>query len=257
MSPGSSSPRLYRTRVVHARSGKHRYRFRHRAFRLLLDIDRLEDSARGVRGFAVQRWAPVSVYRRDFGPRDGSALRPWVERVLRGACVEEAPRRIRLLCYPRLWGYEFNPLALWFCESARGRLLAVVCEVHNTFGEAYSYVLRPDGTGDGPLHAERDKAFHVSPFIPMAARYRFAIALDEAGLRVTVHERTDDGRTRLVASERGTGSPLGTAALWRAVAAMPLMTLRIAFYIRWHALTLWLRGAPWHSKPPAPRREAG
>jgi len=253
----SAAPRLYRTNVLHARRGRYAYRFRHRAFRLLLDVDDLEASARGVPGFGVERFAPVSVYRRDFGPRDGTALRPWVERLLEKAGIAERPGRIRLLCYPRLWGYEFNPLALWFCESAPGTLLAVVCEVHNTFGEAYSYVLRPDSGAGQPLSAERDKVFHVSPFLPMAARYRFSITLDDSRVAVSIRERTDEGDTQLLATEWGKGTRLTPRSLWRAVASMPLLTLRIAFYIRWHALALWLRGAPWYRKPPSPREHGG
>lgn len=255
MKPGLEAPRLYRTVVTHARSGATAYRFRRRAFRLLVDVDRLAATADGVPGLGYNRFAPVSVYDRDFGPRDGSPLRPWIDAVLARAGLAQRPARVLLLCYPRLWGYQFNPLALWLCENEAGALVAVLCEVHNTFGEAHGYLLHRGGRAFGAVaRGEHAKAFHVSPFIGMDARYRFAVRADARRLGIAIRESGSDGGAFLVAAERGTGYALSGRSLLAAWLAMPLMTLRISALIRWHALTLWLRGARWIRKPPPPER---
>jgi len=253
---GLRAPRLYRTTVMHTRHGSKSYRFRHRTFRLLLDIDRLDETAALVRGLAHNRTAPVSVHDRDFGPRDGSPLRPWIDKVLAEAGFATPPARVLLLCYPRLFGYQFNPLSLWFCEDAAGAATAVLCEVHSTFGESHGYLLHQDGRAfDGDVQGDHDKAFHVSPFIDMHARYRFNIRADADSLRIGIRESDAFGETLLVASEQGHGRSLTAGALFASCAAMPLMGFRIVAMIHWHGLKLWLRGAPWWHKPPPPDEE--
>lgn len=251
--PDLEAPRLYRTTVMHTRRSGKRYRFRHRTFRLLLDIDRLDETARRVRGLGHNRWAPASIRDADFGPRDGSPLRPWIDRVLAGAGVGTPPARVLLLSYPRVFGFQFNPLSLWFCEDEAGAVTAVLAEVHNTFGEAHGYLLHQGGRPfQAGVHAEHAKVFHVSPFIDMNARYRFGIRADAGTLGIAIRETGEAGETVLVAAEHGTGRALTATALLAACASMPLMGLRIPAMIHWHGLKLWLRGAPWWHKPAPP-----
>ena len=117
--------------------------------------------------------------------RDGSALRPWVEQRLREAGVDGGDGPIRLLCFPRLLGYVFNPLSVYFCHRADGSLAAAVYEVKNTFGEQHTYVL--PATGEDAC----DKAFYVSPFIDMKARYRFRLHAPD-GTVWAWHDPSDD-----------------------------------------------------------------
>lgn len=250
-----AAPRLYRTTVVHTRHGSTPHHFRHRAFRLLLDIDRLDETMRSTHGLAHNKAALASLHDRDFGPRDGTALRPWIDRVLADAGLD-APARVSLLFYPRLFGYQFNPLSLWFCENAAGEVMAVLCEVHNTFGESHSYLLHQDGCAfEGNVHGEYEKVFHVSPFIDMDARYRFGIRANADSLSIGIRETGTRGDTVLVAAERGRGVELSTRSLLSACAAMPWMTFRITAMIYWHGLKLWLRGARWRHKPAPPDKE--
>lgn len=250
-----AAPRLYRTVVTHTRHDAHAYRFRHRAFRLLLDIDRLDETARQTPGLAHNRWAPMSVHDRDFGPRDGSPLRPWIDRVLAKAGLDPA-HRVLLLSYPRLFGHQFNPLALWFCENRAGEVTAVLCEVHNNFGEAHSYLLHQDGQAFGPrVQGRHAKAFYVSPFIDMDAHYRFDIRADYRLFGIVIRETDTEGEPLLTAVEQGIGTVLNGRTLLAACVAMPLMGLRIVTLIHWYGLKLWLRGAPWWHKPRPPDKE--
>ncbi|MEM6422006.1 MAG: DUF1365 domain-containing protein, partial [Pseudomonadota bacterium] len=124
---------LYVGHVMHRRLTPFAHQFRYRVFSLLLDIDRLEETCAGLRLLALDRFALLAFHRRDHGPRDGSALRPWVEARLATEDIAP-PARIWLLSFPRILGYVFNPLSVYFCEDAGGRLTAVVYEVKNTFG---------------------------------------------------------------------------------------------------------------------------
>jgi hypothetical protein len=250
---------LYFSHVLHRRALPPRNRFRYRVFSLLIDLDRLDEAERSSRLFGVNRWRPISFHEADHGPRDGlvdgGSLRHWIDRKLADAGIDLAGGRVRLLCFPRLFGYTFNPLSLWFCEHADGRPRAVLAEVHNTFGERHSYWLQSNGEPlDWPIRASRQKCFHVSPFLGMQGRYDFRIA--EPGEQLSVHIReTRDGKPVLFASQWGDAQPLDDRHLLRALIRTPLGALQAFAAIHWQALRLWLRGAKFHTKPPAPREE--
>ncbi|WP_395675226.1 DUF1365 domain-containing protein [Inquilinus sp.] len=243
---------LYHGRVVHARSGAVRHRFAYRVFSLLLDLDELPQLGAGLRGFGYNRRALLSFRDRDHGPRDGSPLRPWVERVL--APLGLGPiGRVRLLCFPRLFGYVFNPLSIYYCDDAGGRLAAIIYEVRNTFGEMHCYAVPVDPARRpaAPVLQSCGKEFYVSPFIAMQAHYRFRLSPPEEGLSVLIRQSVAEGEV-LVASLVGRRAPLTDGGILRAVLRHPLVTLKVIGAIHWQALRLWRKGVPLHRHTPAP-----
>jgi DUF1365 family protein len=248
-----SRHRVYFTRVMHRRLFPVAYRFVYRVFSLLLDLDALDRL--GTRLLSVGRFNLLSFHPRDHGPRDGSPLRRWAERILaeRGITLDGGP--ILLLCMPRILGYGFNPLSLWYCHHRDGRLRAILAEVNNTFGEHHVYLLADAGRPiDWPLRQESVKCFHVSPLIGMEARYQFRLSEPGDRLAVLIREYQDD-RLMLVATQTGPGEPLNDRALLRALARTPLMTFKVMVAIHWQALKIWLRGAKFFPKPEPPRHE--
>lgn len=240
-------PGLLFGEVSHVRMRPKRHALRRRMISVCLDLDR----PRGMpaRLFSFERWNLLSLRARDHGPRDGSALRPWVERQLRAVGLDEPPARILLVAMPRFLGYVFNPLSLYLCLDAEGRLIAVLYEVRNTFGEAHVYVApRGGGETDGVFRHAAPKAFHVSPFIGMAARYHFALRLDAGSFALTIRE-DEAGAPLLVATQRARRSPLTDAMILRALARTPLFGLGVILAIHGHALRLWLKGVPLHRHP--------
>lgn len=246
---------LYLAKVVHQRRYPVGYRFDYRVFSLLLDIDRLEQTARDLRVFSHNRFNLLSLHDSDHGPRDGTPLRPWVDRLLAAQGIDLEGGRVRLLAMPRLFGYVFNPISLWYCEHADGRLRAVLCEVSNTFGDHHCYLLHERGLPlPSPFRARAMKRLHVSPLIGMHAEYAFQ--LDAPGERVGVHIREfAEHGLMLVATLAGRARELNDRNLLRAVAGLPLMTLKVMAAIHWQALRIWLRGAPYHPRPAPPEHE--
>ncbi len=238
MAPALPAGGLYLGRVMHQRLRPRRHRFVYRVFSLLVDLDRLAELDRDLWLLSVNRPNLLSLQERDHGPGDGSPLRPWVEARLREHGLELEGGRVLLLCFPRLFGYVFNPLSLYYCHDAAGRLAAIVCEVKNRCGEQHAYVLTV-----GSERQSATKAFYVSPFLAMAARYRFR--LPPPGERLSVVIQEEVGRaTTLVATLTGTRRPLTDAQLLRAVLRLPLMTYKVTVGIHYEALRLWLKGVP-------------
>lgn len=247
--------RIYETQVAHTRFAPLRHSFRYRVGYLLLDIDRLGALDRRLRLFAWNRPGLFSFHDRDHGPRDGSALRPWIEQTMLEHGVDIRGGRIRLLCFPRVLGYAFNPISLWFCDDAQGRAAAVLCEVRNTFGEYHSYLLPPghDGLFEWGATHYKAKCFHVSPFLATAATYAFRLQAPQRRMSLHIRERSA-GRVVFAAGMTGVARSLDDAGLLRLFLRMPLMTFRVFAMIHWQALKLWWRGAPIYRKPPPPCR---
>jgi len=187
---------LYIGTVMHQRQDHHAYRFSYKVFNLLLDLDELPALTRRLRLFSHNRFNLFSIDDRDHGPRDGSPLRPWAEQYLRRHGIELEGGRIRLLCFPRLLGYVFNPLSVWYCEHQDGSLRAVICEVRNTFGEMHHYLLTAPDKGPMDWRAEyrARKVFHVSPFIAPDMEYRFHLQEPGKWLRFYISEYEMQGR---------------------------------------------------------------
>lgn len=245
---------LYVGQVAHARLRPFRHGFRYRLFTLLLDLEELPGLAARSRLLRFNRGGLVSFQERDHGPRDGSPLRPWIEAQLARAGIDLEGGAVRLLCLPRILGYVFNPLTIWFCHHRDGRLLAVLHEVHNTFGEAHAYLLplrEPAGPGEAFSQA-CDKGFHVSPFIGMTARYRFRLAVPDARLAVAIRQEGTEG-PQLIATLTGRRRPLSDRVLARQLLRFPLLTMQVIAAIHWQALRLWLKGARYHRRPDPPR----
>lgn len=245
---------LYPSTVMHRRLIAPLYRFTYRIFYLLLDIDRLDEVDRSLRLFSRNRFNLVSFHDADHG--DGrTALRPWVEARLAREGVHLDGGRIRLLSLPRLLGFAFNPIALWYCEHRDGTLRAILAEVRNTFGEKHGYLI---ASGGRPIAYEgphlKEKCFHVSPFLDLTGRYDFRFTAPGDALRVLIHE-TRDGAPLMDATLHGRREPLSDARLLARVLAMPWMTLKVVAGIHWEALKLWLRGARFHKKPEPPALE--
>jgi len=244
---------LYVGQTTHVRFKPQPHKFRYSVFQLLIDIDRLEDAFKGLRTMGVGRFGLFSFDVRDHGARDGQPLRTWVKAQLAAAKVSASAEQIRLLCFPRILGFVFNPLSIFFVYDADERLEAVIYEVNNTFGQTHAYVTPADGEGD--QQQEVDKAFFVSPFYGVEGGYRFRLSPPAKTFDLVICKQVG-GETDFVATLSARRRALTDGALMRLFFAMPLMTLGVVAAIHWEALRLWLKGAHFYSRPRGPRASA-
>lgn len=249
----SEASALYVGRVMHQRLRPKRHRLGYRVYALLVDLDELPALAQRLRLFSLNRFNLFSLHERDHGAGHGG-LRAHVERQLVAAGLP-AGGAIRLLTMPRILGYAFNPISVYFCDDASGALRALLYEVNSTFGERHSYLIEVDPAERGAplLHQRCAKRLHVSPFLAMEMHYEFRVAPPSAertglGLGVTAH---DASGALLVARLDATRRPLGDAALLRVFVTHPLLTLKIVAAIHWEALRLWLKGVRLQPRPAA------
>lgn len=244
---------LYLGEVMHSRLAPFRHRFAYRVFSMLLDLDEIDDLARRLRFFARNRFNLFAFHDADHGRRDGSPVAPWVRAELARAGLDAEDGRIFVHCFPRILGFVFNPLTTYFCHDRDGRLVAILYEVKNTFGEQHCYLIpvEDDGRAEGAVLQRCEKDFYVSPFIDMAATYRFRIKRPGERLSMLIRETVGDRET-LVATHTGKRAALTDAALLSLLVRYPLLTLKVVAGIHWEALRLWLKGAKFHERPAPP-----
>ncbi|MBM3504626.1 MAG: DUF1365 domain-containing protein [Alphaproteobacteria bacterium] len=230
---------FYVGQVAHVRTRPVEHRFSYRVFSLYVDVDSLPKLGARGRWFGYNRNALLSVHDRDHG--DGRMpIAQWVRHHLRNAGYA-ADGPIGMQCYGRLWGYVFNPLTVYFCFRADGRLEALLHEVHNTFGERHGYLIAADDPAQAIIRQRCAKTFYVSPFIDMEPSYEFKVRVPAERFALVIRE-WDRAGDLLYATFHGERRPWSASAAWRLIAGHPLMTLKVVAGIHWEALRLWRKG---------------
>ncbi|MBB3658460.1 hypothetical protein FHX15_003707 [Rhizobium sp. BK650] len=248
--PPNAPAVLYLGNVMHQRMKPFGHRFRYRVFSMSIDLDRLDEAGRLSALFSVNRGNLVSFHEKDHA--EGESLRSHADRLLAEACVER-PAKVLLVCYPRIFGYVFNPLSVYYAYDNRDVLTALIYEVRNTFGERHSYVcpVERDEISESGIRQTCDKLLYVSPFIGTGMRYHFRMLPPGREIRWRILE-TDLEGPLLAATFCGQQKPLTSRTLGYLLAAIPFLTIKIMAGIHWEALNLWLKGAVYFRRPAPP-----
>jgi DUF1365 family protein len=242
---------IYTGEIRHERLRPARHLLRYQGFYLLLDLDELAELPSRLRLFSTHGFALFGFRDRDHGDGGATALRAQIERHLRAAGIEPDGGAIRLLCMPRVLGWVFNPLSVYFCHRSDGALSAVLYEVNNTFGQRHSYLL-PITEPAAPLVRQRcAKQFYVSPFMDIAMTYHFKVMPPAERVTVAISTEDETGPV-MTASFAGQRRPLSDANLWRAFLRHPLLALQVLGAIHWEALKLWRKGVALRPRPAPP-----
>lgn len=248
------SVRLFFGSVMHERLKPVVNRFRYPVFFVQVSLRDLD--ATPSRLFSIDRWNLFSLYRRDYGLRNGSDLDSWIRSLLRREGLSNVDGEVVLQTFPRVLGYAFNPVSFWLCHDREGLLRAVLVEVNNTFGEHHTYLLsKPNGAAIVDADwLETEKHFHVSPFLKIDGRYRFRFKVNTKKSAIRIDHHNADGemlRTSIV----GHAAPISNVKLAYAFVRYPWMTLGVILRIHWQAVKLWAKGVTFYSKPAPPSKE--
>ena len=231
---------IYNGNVIHKRFKPKEHFFKYSVFSLFIDLAELNEIEKKINFFSYNKFNLISFFDIDHGPRDGSSIEDWVKQNLEGVGISNKQVKIRLLCYPRIFGYVFNPLSIFFVYDENDYLISILYEVKNTFGEQHTYVFKTE-KGRRLIENSCNKKFHVSPFIEMECKYYFKILIPENKLSVIINQSDDTGKL-LYASQDGIKKKLNSKNLILSYITHPLMTFKIIGAIHYEALKLWLKG---------------
>ena len=219
------TPALYKTTIHHVRQSPLKHAFTYKSYWWAVDLDDLPS------------WGPLASFRASDHVGSEPTIRANVDKLLadRGLSCD----RVLMLCNARSFGHVFNPISLHYCLAADETVVAVIAEVHNTYGGRHAYVLETDEDG----RASTDKEFYVSPFHEVEGSYDMRLPLPGEDLRVDLTYGRP-GAKPFVATVRGTRVPATRRAVVAAAVTHPLSTRLVSLRIRVQGIRLWLRRLP-------------
>ena len=230
---------IYNGNVIHRRFKPKEHFFKYKVFSLLIDLDELDLIKSKIKIFSYNKFNILSFFDKDHGPRNGSSIKEWIKINLKNIGINDDKIQIKLLCYPRIFGYVFNPLSVFFIYNQSYELISILYEVKNTFGEQHTYIFK---TNDNKIISNNcSKKFYVSPFIEMDCEYNFRVLKPSNTISVIINQTDKNGKL-LYASQDGVAQELNAKNLLFSFISHPLMTFKIIAAIHYEALKLWIKG---------------
>ena len=235
---------IYNGYVSHTRFKPVKHYLRYNTFSLFIDLDEIENLSKNNFIFSFNKFNIFSFFNKDHGDRDGLCLKNWVLNKLKKFDINKNINNIKLLCYPRVFGYVFNPLSIFYCYENKN-LRAVMYEVKNTFNEQHTYIFKVKSNNE--ISQKCKKKFYVSPFMDMETQYEFKLLNPDENLSVLIKQSDKDGIV-LTAVQKGVKKEFNMKQLLANFVLYPLMTLKIIGAIHYEALRLWKKGAKYRSR---------
>ena len=231
---------IYSGFVTHKRFKPKRHFFSYKTFSLLIDLNEIKNLEKKINFFSYNKFNILSFYDVDHGPRDGGSLINWVKNRLSEAKINIGKGTIKLLCYPRFFGYVFNPLSIFYCYDSGLNLKAVLYEVKNTFNEQHTYVFSSNPSSNLILH-KCEKKFYVSPFMEMKTFYNFRLLNPGKILKVFIKQSDAEGAL-LTACQVGKKIEITSKNLFFQFLTHPFMSFKVILAIHFEAFRLWMKG---------------
>jgi uncharacterized protein len=235
---------IYNGTVKHQRFKPIKHSLNYKTFSLLVDLDEIESLAKDISIFSLNKFNIFSFYDLDHGERDGSSLKDWVLKNIKKFNISDNITKIKLLCYPRIFGYVFNPLSIFYCYQ-NNDLKAIFYEVKNTFNEPHTYIFKIKD--NEKIEQKCKKKFYVSPFMDMETYYNFKLLNPKEKLSIFI-KQTDGEETVLTATQTGDKKEFSFKQLLINFFKYPLMTIKIISSIHYEAFFLWKKGAVYRKR---------
>ncbi len=244
-------PSLCSGHVRHQRLRPIVHKLHYRVFSLLIPLDALNDLNGRLKLFSYNRFNLFSFHDRDFGVKDGISIEEHCLEIVRAAGYGSIVKRIVMLAYPRVLGYAFNPLTVYFCIGADDAPALILYEVSNTFGQRRTYILPVADAPGEVIRQSCAKEMYVSPFNDVSGQYQFTISTSAEKLFIGVQLKRDD-QAIMNATTTLKPTPLSDGAIIKAWIRHPLLTLKIIGAIHWEALKLFFKRLKLRPRPAHP-----
>ena len=173
--------------IVHKRYGNIEHLFKYKVPSIFLDLDEFEIIKSKSRIFSINSFNIFSFNEIDHGYRDKRTIKDFITQSLKKYGIEYISLKVKILCFPRIFGYVFNPLSILYCYD-ENKLMAIFYEVKNTSNEQHTYVFVKGSNIEKPtLVHECNKDFYVSPFIGMNCKYLFSNKLTKDNINIIIN----------------------------------------------------------------------
>ena len=243
---------FYLGTIFHKRFWPKVHQLSYQVFTLFVDLDHLQEVTENNCFFSLNRFNLLSFWEKDFGPRNNKLIIPLKEKMKTllddNGVKKKTISKIYVLTYPRVLGFAFNPLTVFYCYDHNKNPKALVYEVRNTFGERHNYIFKvPEGGKIEEIH-QGEKCFHVSPFFDCKGTYVFKVNSPARQSKVSI-EYSFENKKRLLAVFTGKRHSISDKQILILTFKYPFMTFKVVGGILFEAFLLWMKGLPIFSHP--------
>ena len=239
--------------IMHKRYGKIQHFFKYKVTSIFLDLDELDIIQSKSKIFSINSFNIFSFNEKDHGYRDKRSIREFIIQSLKKYNVNYNNLKIKILCFPRIFGYVFNPLSILYCYD-ENNLISIFYEVKNTSNEQHTYVfVKGENTKETTLKHECSKDFYVSPFIGMKGKYSFRNKLTNDYLNVIIDLYDSNNKKILMASQSGKFTDFKVSKLLKFNLLNPLFGFKVMSAILFESFKIFLKGGKYYARKSKPK----
>ena len=239
---------FYLTKIIHKRLKPFNHKFQYTLLTMYLDYDELKKITKKIKFFSYNKFNLFSYYDEDHGFRDKRTLEEFVKNFLDKQEIKYKNLKIKILCFPRILGYVFNPLSIIYCFEEE-KLIAIFYEVKNTSNEQHTYCFAGNNKNNSFQYKHNcSKNFYVSPFIGMKAKYKFKNLLPQQKMSVVIDLFDVNEKKILTAAQYGFKLPLNSFSLIKQLIFNPLVTIKVILAILYEAIFIVLKGGKYYKR---------
>ena len=239
---------IFLNTIVHKRFFPFKHNFKYYFFSLFIDYKEIKKLDKYIYFFSYNKFNLFSFYDKDHGNRNGKPINNFVKKILQKNKIKFNNLNIKILCFPRILGYVFNPVSVIFCYRGN-KLIAILYEVKNTSLEQHTYCFVGKKYEVKKVYKHScKKIFYVSPFIQMKCRYKFSIKEPKDTLLFYIEQYNDKNKKILLASQIGNKINLNSQILLKMFFKFPLMTFKIILAIHFEAIKIFFKGGKYYSR---------
>jgi len=239
--------------IVHKRYGKIEHFFKYKVPSLFIDLDELEVIKYKSKIFSINSFNIFSFNENDHGYRDKRSIKEFIIEMLANYKIKYQNLKIKILCFPRIFGYVFNPISIIYCYD-ENRLISIFYEVKNTSNEQHTYIFANSKSKDSKtLKHECKKNFYVSPFIGMKGKYFFTNILTNEHIKIIIDLYDDNNKKILLASQSGNFTDFKVSKLLKYNLLNPLFGYKVMSAILFEAIRIVFKGGKYYARKKKPK----
>ena len=239
---------IYISVILHVRYIPFKHKFKYKVPSIFVDIDELKILKKKFLFFSVNSFNIFSFYEKDHGYRDSRSIKDYVEFYLNKYNIEFKKIEIKILCFPRILGYVFDPLSIIYCYD-NNELIAIFYEVKNTSKEQHTYVFSGKSKNKNHLlNHQCPKQFYVSPFVQMQGYYKFVNKFEKSEIFIKVDFYNKNDQKVMMASQVGKYKKFNSLIFFKYLLFNPMLGFKVILLILFEAFRIFFKGGKYYGR---------